>query len=568
VTTNQLGIRAVKKTSWLLVIFCSVFSYQALSTQDSSPEQTFDEIDQMLERDFINKTAQIDKLYNAYSKAIDDAFRGVTKKISVVWPDDVKLPTKSSWVGYSKDLKSRTKVNFQQGEIVIEAKVEDNNLSKAKSAINALAEKMTAKNNKHIEQLDILNNELKNNLAKEGVELPAAELEAQRHQANILEKLLPSPQLITAVELDSIEVINQAKVSNTSSENMLSKPPASSDKSLASLHEINTTPKNVIALINKTADFTNSVANNITDNIDNIVENTVITAAAKLTATTAPAAALTSSSTTVIENTTALLTTSLAASATKTAAKKTARIAKVTAEKPAAEIALHSVSTPTAEPKSEAEQESSIKLELVKKGDDSVLKMTIKFVNNYQEVLMAHNFNDVKDFSKKYDVPISVILAIIETESSYNPRAISSVPAFGLMQLVPKTAGVDAHNYVYGKKKIVTPDFLFDETNNLQLGTAYFKLLKSRYLRKIKDPQSRYYCAVASYNTGVGNLAKTFIGNKNLSKAAKKINTMTSEQVYNYLLENLPAQETKNYLKKIVARTAKYQHFDSISTEI
>ena len=194
--------------------------------------------------------------------------------------------------------------------------------------------------------------------------------------------------------------------------------------------------------------------------------------------------------------------------------------------------------------------------------------MTVKFVNNYQKVLLANNFEDVKRFSKKYDVPISVILAIIETESSYNPRAISRVPAFGLMQLVPKTAGVDAHNFVHGEKKVVSPDFLFDETNNLQLGTAYFKLLKSRYLRKIKNPQSRFYCAVSSYNTGVGNLARTFTGQKNLSKAAKRINMMTSQEVYQFLLKNLPAEETRNYLKKIVTRRAKYIHFDNEIREI
>jgi len=576
VITNQLIIRAVKKTSLLVVMFCSLFSYQALSTQDSSPDQTFDEIDQMLERDFINKTAQIDKLYNAYSKAIDDAYRGVTKKISVEWPSDIKLPTKSTWVGYSKDLKSRTKVNFQQGEIVIEAKVENNNISKAKSAINALAEKMTAKDNQHIEQLDILNNELQKNLAKEGVKLQPAEIKAQTHQANILEKLLPQPQVINAISLDSIKVVTQPKVLDTATENMLSKASSSIDQPVASLHEINTSPKKIVALVNKAESVTSSAADiiadnisdKITDNIGNAVASTVTSTAAKLTAATTSAAAIAVPVAAVIENTTALLAENLKATAppvNKAAEKAPAdeKIALNSAASSAAKSPLTSTVT-----KAEIAHESSIKLELVKKGDDSVLKMTIKFVNNYQEVLMAHNFNDVKDFSKKYDVPISVILAIIETESSYNPRAISSVPAFGLMQLVPKTAGVDAHNYVYGKKKVVTPDFLFDETNNLQLGTAYFKLLKSRYLRKIKDPQSRYYCAVASYNTGVGNLAKTFIGNKNLSKAAKKINTMSPDQVYNYLLENLPAQETKNYLKKIVARTEKYQHFDSINTEI
>ena len=38
---------------------------------------------------------------------------------------------------------------------------------------------------------------------------------------------------------------------------------------------------------------------------------------------------------------------------------------------------------------------------------------------------------------------------------------------------------------------------------------------------------------------------------------------MTAEEVYQYLLVNLPAEETRNYLKKIVKRRAKYIHFDN-----
>ena len=79
---------------------------------------------------------------------------------------------------------------------------------------------------------------------------------------------------------------------------------------------------------------------------------------------------------------------------------------------------------------------------------------------------------------------------------------------------------------------------------------------------QIENPYSRFYCAVAAYNTGVGNVAKTFTGTTSLRSAARRINQMTEQEVYDYLLAELPAEETRNYLRKIVARVENYKHLD------
>lgn len=456
----------MKKNSFSLTLISTLLLFSSNLVAKNLQEQSFDDIDRMLDQQFNQKNNEIDSLYNAYNDAINDAFNGITKKIEVKWPSNVKLPTKSTWVGYSKDLQTRSIVDYQAGELVIETLVTNNDLGKAKLELEAMAEKLTAPTTKSIENLDIVAQEVNKNLTKKGIKPAVKPLKNN----NVLKELLPRKELLKAATVNINEI---------------SLPLINSMSSIAIIPAIVTVPTII----------------------------PIPTIAAKDKSLNPDT--LKASSDTPIEST-----------------------------------------------------EPTIKLDLVKTAEGSLLKMTVKFVNNYQKVLLANNFDDVKKFSKKYDVDISVILAIIETESSYNPRAISRVPAFGLMQLVPKTAGIDAHNYVHGQKKILSPDYLFDETNNLQLGTAYFKLLKSRYLRKIDDPQSRFYCAVSSYNTGVGNLAKTFTGKKNLSKAAKVINTMTAEEVYQYLLENLPAEETRNYLKKIVKRRAKYIHFDNETKEI
>ena len=130
------------------------------------------------------------------------------------------------------------------------------------------------------------------------------------------------------------------------------------------------------------------------------------------------------------------------------------------------------------------------------------------------------------------------------------------------MQLVPRTAGVDAYRRVHGEKRVLSAEYLFDENHNIELGTAYMSLVRDRYLRHIKNPYSRFYCAVAAYNTGVGNVAKTFSGTTNLKSAARRINQMSEQEVYDYLMAELPAEETRNYLRKIVTRVENYKHFD------
>jgi membrane-bound lytic murein transglycosylase C len=164
----------------------------------------------------------------------------------------------------------------------------------------------------------------------------------------------------------------------------------------------------------------------------------------------------------------------------------------------------------------------------------------------------------VKAMSKEFGIPVSVILAIIQTESAFNPMARSHIPAFGLMQIVPRSAGLDVYNYLYKKRRLLSPSYLYNSKNNIKLGTAYLKLVYSKYLKDIKNPTSRLYCTIAAYNTGAGNVSRTFSGTNSPSKAAKKINTMTPNQVYKYLIKRLKYKETRNYLAKVTKRAAAF----------
>ncbi|MBD3825134.1 MAG: DUF3393 domain-containing protein, partial [Epsilonproteobacteria bacterium] len=113
----------------------------------------------------------------------------------------------------------------------------------------------------------------------------------------------------------------------------------------------------------------------------------------------------------------------------------------------------------------------------------------------------------VRKHAKIQKLPTPLVFAIIHTESCFNPRARSHVPAYGLMQIVPKTAGMDTYQYLYNEKKLVSANYLYDSTNNITMGSAYLHILYYNYLKEVKDPESKLYCAIAAYNTGAGNVA-------------------------------------------------------------
>ena len=164
-----------------------------------------------------------------------------------------------------------------------------------------------------------------------------------------------------------------------------------------------------------------------------------------------------------------------------------------------------------------------------------------------------------KTIAEKEELPLTLVMAVMETESAFNPMAKSAVPAYGLMQIVPRSAGQDATAYLFGKAKILSPSYLYDSDNNIEIGGAYLHILYFRYLKKIKNPVSRLYCTIAAYNTGAGNVARAFIGTTNINRASVKINKMTPKQVYKRLRRKLPYEETQHYVKKVSQKMQKYQ---------
>jgi membrane-bound lytic murein transglycosylase C len=159
----------------------------------------------------------------------------------------------------------------------------------------------------------------------------------------------------------------------------------------------------------------------------------------------------------------------------------------------------------------------------------------------------------VERYAKTYGISPSLVFAIMRTESNFNPFAVSSAPAYGLMQLVPASGGRDAYKRAKGEDHVPSKQYLFDAENNIELGTAYLNVLAFDELDAVNDPASREYCVISAYNTGPGNVLRTFGGSsKNRDNALDKINSMSAPAVYDKLRSSLPYAETRQYLQKVV----------------
>jgi soluble lytic murein transglycosylase len=143
-------------------------------------------------------------------------------------------------------------------------------------------------------------------------------------------------------------------------------------------------------------------------------------------------------------------------------------------------------------------------------------------------------WNIVEPVSQQYSIDPFLVLSVMREESTFDPNAKSTAGALGLMQLMPQTAfrlNRDLH------LRITNVSHVCNVRNNIHVGTFYLSTLIREF--------GSYAYALAAYNAG----------EEKVRKWIQKGNYKSVDE----FIEDIPYNETRNYVKKVITTFFEYK---------
>jgi len=173
-------------------------------------------------------------------------------------------------------------------------------------------------------------------------------------------------------------------------------------------------------------------------------------------------------------------------------------------------------------------------------------------ISNYDEIL--------KEESEMIQWDWRLLASMVYQESRFNPEAVSWAGAFGLMQLMPRTAKN------YGVSQESSP------RSQVKAGVQFIQWLDDRFLESIPEEEERTRFILAAYNIGYGHIQDArrlaekngddpniWLGNVEVWLLKKSDPEYYTDQVVKYGYAR--GIETYNYVREVLER---YEHYKNI----
>lgn len=109
----------------------------------------------------------------------------------------------------------------------------------------------------------------------------------------------------------------------------------------------------------------------------------------------------------------------------------------------------------------------------------------------------------VVGYAEQFGLEPSLILAIIETESNFNPKEVGTHQDRGLMQIIPSTERWLAKDMGHEIGLEYNPKRIFEPEYNIGLAATYLAFLKDSY-------GDNFHRILSEYNRGPYNLARYY----------------------------------------------------------
>ncbi len=176
-------------------------------------------------------------------------------------------------------------------------------------------------------------------------------------------------------------------------------------------------------------------------------------------------------------------------------------------------------------------------IEVMKRSVPSYFAVDIPTLpREYWEALFPRPYwNDLKKFSIANGLDPYLVASLIRQESEFNPIAVSRANAVGLMQLLPRTGKLVAHQV---SLKRYNPSQLYTPGVNLELGTRYFRGMVDQFGGSFEQ-------ALAAYNAGSDRVVE-WMGQGKYRDAAE-------------FVESIPFTETREYVQAILRNASVYR---------